>query len=254
MSAGEGEGAYYFIDNIELYEFNGYKICKGDTVTINYAGPSTSSGTGTYAWADSLNPAVILSTSPKLIISPTVSTTYFLYTNNDKKSFPVTVLDVPVINLGEDISLCDGKTVTLDATSEEATYLWQDNSTAAAYSVEQQGEYWVEVTNMCGVSLDTITVDTICHSVLEMPNIFSPNNDWINDNFIPIKFQKITEATLFIYNRWGKIIFETNDMEKGWDGKIDGKECVAGTYYWIVNYLDLDGNKNVKKGFVELIK
>ena len=54
------EGACYFIDKIELYEFTDYKICKGDTVTINYA-PSTGSGTpstgsGIYSWADSLYP------------------------------------------------------------------------------------------------------------------------------------------------------------------------------------------------------
>ena len=61
-------------------------------------------------------------------------------------------------NLVNDTTLCQGETLTLDATSSNAAYLWQDNSTNPSFTVTQQGTYWVEVTNNCGTTTDTINV------------------------------------------------------------------------------------------------
>ena len=64
---------------------------------------------------------------------------------------------LPTVNLSYD-TLCQGETLTLDATSSNATYLWQDNSTNPSFTVTQQGTYWVEETNNCGITTDTINV------------------------------------------------------------------------------------------------
>src|SRR5690606_15424578 len=62
------------------------------------------------------------------------------------------------LNLGNDTALCQGETLTLYATTANATYLWQDNSTNPTFNVTQQGTYWVQVTNNCGTTTDTINV------------------------------------------------------------------------------------------------
>ena len=159
------------------------------------------------------------------------------------------------INLGFDTTLCQGEMLTLNATTTNATYKWQDNSTNPTFDVSQQGTYWVSVNvNNC-IKTDTFIIyPKNCDIILEMPNIFTPNNDGINDYFCPIEMDAITYATLIIYNRWGLKLFETNNLLTGWDGKYDGRDCSDGTYYWIVKYSGKENNEKVKNGFLTLIR
>lgn len=90
--------------------------------------------------------------------------------------------------------------------------------------------------------------------ILEMPNVFTPNNDGINDHFIPLVAEGIDEARLTIYNRWGEKLIETADLTLGWDGKCDNKDCSDGTYFWTINYTTVKGEQFTIKGFVTLIK
>ena len=73
---------------------------------------------------------------------------------------------------------------------------------------------------------------------IEMPNVFSPNNDGFNDKFVPIVLKgPIFNITLEIINRWGVSIFKTNDLKKGWDGSQNGfTEAPDGMYFWVVLY------------------
>nr|WP_294858412.1 gliding motility-associated C-terminal domain-containing protein [uncultured Fluviicola sp.] len=87
---------------------------------------------------------------------------------------------------------------------------------------------------------------------LEMPNIFTPDNDGINDFFYPKELTDIHQASLKIVNRWGNVVFETDDATIGWDGKINGENCSEGVYFWILNYSD---TKNLPMhGFLQLIR
>ena len=57
-----------------------------------------------------------------------------------------------------------------------------------------------------------------------------------------------------IYNRWGEQIYETKDINRGWDGTVDGKDASLGSYVYMIRYLDGDGNEKRKKGTVTLIR
>ena len=92
----------------------------------------------------------------------------------------------------------------------------------------------------------------------ELPNIFTPNGDSINDNFIPIKNKFIKDIDLKIYARWGLLVFETTDPKINWDAKNQQSKntCVNGIYYFIcdVNELYLVGIKTrTLKGWVQII-
>ncbi|MBP8823146.1 MAG: gliding motility-associated C-terminal domain-containing protein [Flavobacteriales bacterium] len=65
--------------------------------------------------------------------------------------------------------------------------------------------------------------------VIEMPNVFSPNNDGQNDRFLPIGY-KGAPGQMEIYNRWGQVIFSSRALAQGWDGH----DAPDGTYYFIV--------------------
>jgi gliding motility-associated-like protein len=60
--------------------------------------------------------------------------------------------------------------------------------------------------------------------------------------------------SLQIYDRWGSLIFNTHDMQKGWDGTFKGEPCNSSVYIFSVNFKDLDGRVYQKMGHVSLIK
>lgn len=68
-----------------------------------------------------------------------------------------------------------------------------------------------------------------------LPNVFSPNNDGINDLYIPLMTSYIEKVDMKIYNRWGGLVFETEDPEINWDGKVMGtnKLVTTGVYYYV---------------------
>lgn len=149
---------------------------------------------------------------------------------------------LPIVNLGNDTSILNGSLITLDATgTPNATYLWQDGSTDSVYVVSDSGIYSVTVGNLCGNIQDSITVtiyfppeDLECFLIA--PNAFTPNGDGLNDGFIPILQCPAAAYSMKIFNRWGKMIFETSDPSKGWDGTVDGEKVEHGTYAWYIYY------------------
>ncbi|RYM34650.1 hypothetical protein ERX46_04550 [Brumimicrobium glaciale] len=153
--------AYYFIDDVELIPLPTLQIhgdislCTGDSTTLTVA-----NGTA-LGWADSSNPSSIISTSSSITVAPLVTTTYFVYSSSDTASRTVSVKDYPVVDLGNDTLLCQGQNLTLDVTTPNANYIWQDYSSNSIFNVYQQGTYSVEVNVGSCSSSDTILVNYI---------------------------------------------------------------------------------------------
>jgi gliding motility-associated-like protein len=76
----------------------------------------------------------------------------------------------------------------------------------------------------------------ICPPTLDMANVFSPNGDGINDVFRPVAFSRIDDAILMVFDRWGKKMFETRNLNEGWSGNINDRPAPEGVYYWTVRY------------------
>ncbi len=93
-----------------------------------------------------------------------------------------------------------------------------------------------------------ISKENKCSSFLKMPNVFTPNGDGINDVFKPALMSNIVQAKLTIYNRWGQQLFESENLEKGWNGKSSNKSVSDGTYFWILTYTDINGDEFIEKG------
>ncbi len=86
---------------------------------------------------------------------------------------------------------------------------------------------------------------------LEIPNVFTPNNDGINDQFL-VDAKNLSEFNLVIVNRWGQVVFESNDLNKSWDGKYKNEMCNEGTYFYIATGKSLNDQAYKKQGFVQL--
>ena len=95
---------------------------------------------------------------------------------------------------------------------------------------------------------------TLCDDEIEIPNVFSPNNDGVNDVF-KIKTTEITTLNCKIYNRWGTLVNEITKFNEVWDGRTtSGLQCIDGVYYYIVTATGEDGKTYDEKGFVQLIR
>jgi gliding motility-associated-like protein len=78
-------------------------------------------------------------------------------------------------------------------------------------------------------------VNKLCPNILFVPTAFSPNGDGLNDFFKPIGYD-VADLRMNVYNRWGELLFETNDIDAGWDGSYKATACEVGTYVWWVSY------------------
>ena len=86
-------------------------------------------------------------------------------------------------------------------------------------------------------TVNIVNCDTFSSNCrLVIPNTFSPNNDEINDEFKPIINCELEKYEFLIFNRWGQLIFKTNNKNERWDGKYKSVECPMGVYMYLVNY------------------
>jgi len=99
------------------------------------------------------------------------------------------------------------------------------------------------------------TIRVLKSCFIGVPNAFTPNNDGINDFYYPINAFKADDLDFRVYNRWGQVVFKSNDWTKKWDGKIKGIPQPPGVYVWTFRYIHRDtGKKYSLKGNVMLIR
>jgi len=116
---------------------------------------------------------------------------------------------------------------------------------------------WVIEENQIGCQSDTIKAFVYVSDTetLHMPNAFTPNGDGLNDVFSPITSPKnIKNYHLKIYNRWGIVVFESNNLEQGWDGTYAGNYCETGIYIWHLLLEKNNGKTWSDKGTVNIIR
>jgi len=167
--------------------------------------------------------------------------------------------ETPEVDLGEDVLLNPEESVELNAGPGFESYLWHDGSTMQFYLVDesninsQNPNYSVEVYNGPCIGSDTVEVFLF---VVELPAVFTPNNDGKNDLFLPMdnSWNGITKHHISIFNRWGEQVWESENLEKGWDGKKDGKPVTDGTYFWVLEvYYGPDDLKQALKGTLSVL-
>ena len=91
-----------------------------------------------------------------------------------------------------------------------------------------------------------------------VPNTFTPDGDEFNNTFIPVfsNINKVESIHLLIYNRWGEIVFESKNIDFGWDGTYKNRKAQDGTYTWELIFTDNSciGKKEHLYGHVNLIR
>ena len=117
-----------------------------------------------------------------------------------------------------------------------------------------EGEYYVQVedVNGCTNVSKAAFVNLIPKTELFIPTAFTPNGDEHNDLLV-IKGKFIQSFQMDIVNRWGEVVFETDYINKFWDGTFEELKVIEGTYYYNIQIVGEDNKIFIKQGTVEVI-
>ncbi len=231
---------------------NDSTVCEGVEIMLD----ATCAGC-TYNWSTGAN-------TPTITVS--ASGSYSLSVNNGgcyaRDTFNLTVLASPEIEFMNGLAVCADNEVKviLDAGIAQ-TYTWSPGGdTTQSILVSEPGTYSVEVTYSNGCTRHAVTlIDENCPELIFIPGAFTPNNDGKNDLFYA-EGTNVKNYKILIFNRWGKLIFETATLgiSGGWNGKSEGKYAEQGVYTYQVSYdaLQVNGRtKPVKKpGYFILLR
>lgn len=142
------------------------------------------------------------------------------------------------ISLGNDTSICSDELVSIGHDYDFAvTYLWNTGDTTCCITPRETGVYTLSVSDPCYTYMDSIQLDiTRCSDCIFVPNAFTPNKDGVNDGFGVRSLCAIDHFAMRIYNRWGQVMFSTNDINARWNGFYIADFAASGTYYYYIEY------------------
>lgn len=202
-----------------------------------------------------------------LALPPLGTTTYYVVVTNsdgckDTLQTDITVNPLPLIEaFPADTTVRYGDNAYLYA-SGGTFYSWSPSGTlndafssAPVATPKATTAYIVTGANAFGcLATDTALVTIDFRNPVLVPNAFSPNGDGLNDVFRVenIKFEKLLEFRVF--DRWGKLVFDTNDPKKGWDGTVNGKPANLDVYYYHIRLGYADEHVETIKGDITLVR
>jgi gliding motility-associated-like protein len=140
------------------------------------------------------------------------------------------------------------------------TYRWNLSPPRDSQLIEElsAGIYSVTVTdaNGCSLTLEDRKISEK-YPIIRVPNAFSPNNDGINDDFNLVYECSVQKIEIVIYNRWGQVIYSSNDIEMKWDGTFKGQMVPSGNYPYTIAFTTIfEGEpfQNVMRGKVYVVR
>ncbi|MES2763531.1 MAG: gliding motility-associated C-terminal domain-containing protein [Bacteroidota bacterium] len=151
----------------------------------------------------------------------------------------ITIKPAVTVDLGVDVIKCEDVPLVLNgANCSACSYTWSTGSNLSSIEITKKGIYWLKVDNNNGCQYtDSINVENSkCECTLYMPDAFTPNNDGLNDEFKPIYDCDLQNYSLEIFDRWGHLIFRTNDIETSWNGTTKNEFVQLGVYVYQITY------------------
>lgn len=246
------------VNDLDIPSLSNQTICSGEAVTL------TATGTSNYQWNNGIQNGVAF--------FPTATTTYTLTTSSGSCSatsqVTITVNNTPTSSFTP--STTNGLTplnVSFTNTSSAATnFGWNfgNGQTTTSFVLDTQnaqytepGSYTVTLIAANGNCADTSSIvisvlsgDTI---IIEVPNVFTPNGDNVNDTL----FVNTVNAKTFhaiIVNRWGDFMYEITTPNGSWNGMSKNQECTEGVYFLLYDATDYNDKKYNGQTFFHLIR
>ncbi len=164
----------------------------------------------------------------------------------------INIKPLPEISLPDSIVTCPDEIKTIKAIGTFDSVRWSNGTNTNPTTIDGNSTLVsiIAYKNGCSAT-DSIRIIPYCEVFI--PTAFSPNNDGLNDtyNIMPLN---VMSYTLRIYNRWGELVFETNDETKGWDGKYKGDVCPTDNYIYYLDGIKKDNVTFSMKGILTLLR
>ncbi|MBN4081553.1 gliding motility-associated C-terminal domain-containing protein, partial [bacterium AH-315-C07] len=264
-----------YLPPLDIRAFGGDSVCPGESVTIYAEANGGDAANYSYSWEFE---GSIIGNSKSLDVIPGQSSTYIIHLK-DNCSIPdvsdtvsVTLHDLPVPVIEADPQTTDIKDPIINFTGSNSIdandYFWDFGDGGMwsyipdpVHGYEDTGTFVVTlvVTNTKTGCIDTITELVVIEEVANffVPNSFTPNGDGLNDGFM-WQGRGVTEFEMFIFNRWGEMIFYSDKASNPWNGRFDntGEMSQDGVYVVLIEYKDIVDRNLFKRymGMVVLLK
>ncbi|PKP47133.1 MAG: hypothetical protein CVT95_06045 [Bacteroidetes bacterium HGW-Bacteroidetes-12] len=245
-------------------------ICIGDTVAISVTNLNPFDSLF-HDWQP--NSQIISGDSTNtILVSPTSTTQFFVVSENSLGCIIWDSILVTVDNLGnttvsataDNINLYQGESTVLHATPSGFSYLWvpssglsNPNSQNPIATPNQTTTYTVTISGQNCSRTASVTIfvnEIVCGEPdVFIPNAFTPNNDGENDVLF-VRGRLVEKMELKIYNRWGELVFESNNQTNGWDGTYKDELVQPNVFVYYLKVYCVDGQEYFKKGNVTVIR
>jgi gliding motility-associated-like protein len=209
-------------------------LCQGESLELDLSVVGA-----TYQWQDGSNlPNYTITQSGDYAV--TIQTAC----NDIMDEINVFVVDSIQTELGRDTFFCPGYNILLNAAAGTlAAYEWQDGLTEEVYLIKEPGLYTVRAYNICEEVIDQVLIKECEVCDVYVPNAFSPNDDGINDFLQPYSDCPLEDFKMLIFDRWGGMVYESADPQKGWDGDYRGAPAGDGYYVWFMSFRVYENNR-----------
>jgi len=178
--------------------------------------------------------------------------TYSIYLKNACTTEPLLVIlpggDTPLfttLEFAPDGPHCKDAPFVVSLSKEfpQVEFTWSVNGTPVSGTsgeslnliISQSGVYTIHVNGVdaAGCTYEGTFTDSLANC-FEIPNVFTPNSDTVNDQFGPVTFGADLKFDMEIYNRWGRRVFKSESSSMRWDGTIDGERAVSDVYAYVI--------------------
>lgn len=155
---------------------------------------------------------------------------------------------LPYVSLGNDTTICDYTPFALNLSQTYVSQIWSTNETTEQILVDSTDTFWVQVTDENGcLNTDSININVLrCNLILG--NVFTPDENGLNEMFFK-GGEDLKQFHLIVYDRWGKNVYETYSVGGKWTC-----DCIAGTYFYVIDAVDSNNKKGEWRGFISLFR
>jgi gliding motility-associated-like protein len=255
----EKEGCYNYFDYsvqfVEIPQFDlgtHAPLCQGETIELIIDVPADR-----FQWSTGSSTPTVQIGYPGGLIEATA----FNQNCPFKTAVQIDFIDLPSIELGEDVTICQDESYVLDVTGLAERVEWMNGSTQPILEVTEEEMVRVTAYNDRCSMVDSIYISQErCYPFNTfLPNAISPNGDGVNDVFVPYfpPTLVIQKYTLQIYDRWGTLVFSTAQPDEPWDGNFNGSSLPVDTYIYhlALDYQDdYDSGSYQTSGTINIIR
>jgi gliding motility-associated-like protein len=176
-------------------------------------------------------------------------------------SLQIVVNPLPTVDAGQPVTILSGTSATLTGTAGPGSYLWTPStglsmptSLITQASPATTTDYNLSVTNSFGCTASDHVLVTVISPCLDPSNVFTPNGDGYYDKWIVYNGSCVTKVEVDVYNRYGGLVYHSDQYGNDWDGRSKNKPLPDGTYYYVVKATLIGNVQNILRGNVTIMR